>query len=117
MAQRELSPERLRRRFESLAGQVGKTGWILLGTIHERRIQRSRRPGARSKTYGPYYQWTFKRAGRILTVNLSAAQVAVVREAIRRQRAIEKLLDEMRSITRRFIDATIPGVPKRKPRT
>ena len=110
--------ERLRRRFRRLAARLGQTGWILLGTIHERRIRapaETRR--SRSKTYGPYYQWTFKREGRTLTVNLSAAQVNAFRKAIQGQRTVESLLEEMRCLSRRFFQATTVGVRKRKPRT
>jgi hypothetical protein len=111
------SAKRLRRRFRNLAARLGRTDWILLGTIHERRIPAPGRIGRMAKTYGPYYQWTFKRQGRTITVNLSAAQVSAFRTAIRRQRAVEALLDEMRSISRRFLEATTPGVLKRNPRT
>jgi hypothetical protein len=110
------STERLRRRFRRLAARLGKTGWILLGTIHERRIRAPAQTGRRSKTYGPYYQWTFKRDGRTLTVNLSASQLDAFRKAIRLERIVEKLLDEMRSLSRQFLEATTVGVPKRKPR-
>jgi hypothetical protein len=108
--------EALRRRFRRLAARLAKTDWILLGTIHERRLRVPSRRGRKAKTYGPYYQWTFKRRGRTLTVNLSAAQVGAFRKAIRRQRAVERLLAQMRAISRKFLDATSVGVSKRKSR-
>lgn len=118
MAASKSSPEteRLRRRFERLAGRIGKSGWILLGTIHERRIRAPGETRRRPKTYGPYYQWTFKRDARTITVNLSASQLNVYRQAIRRERVVEKVLDEMRAISRSYLEATTVGVPKRKPR-
>jgi len=116
MTHEDSSAGRLRQRFGRLAARLGKTGWILLGTIHERRIRAPAETGHRSKTYGPYYQWTFKREGRTITVNLSASQRQAFRKAIQRQRTIEKLLDEMRSVSRQFLEATTLGVPKRKPR-
>ena len=109
-------PERLRRRFERLAGRIGKSGWILVGTIHERRIPRSGARGAAANTYGPYYQWTFKREARTVTVNLSGSQVRAFRRAIERQRKLEAILAEMRSLSRKYLEATTHGVPKRKPR-
>jgi hypothetical protein len=108
--------ERLRRRFARLAARIGKSGWILLGTLHERRIPRPRIRATAAKTYGPYYQWTFRQKGRTITVNLSASQVSLFRRAIQRQRALEKILSEMRSLSRSYLEATTRGVPKRKPR-
>jgi hypothetical protein len=116
MAASESSAERLRRRFARLAGSLGRTGWILLGTIHERRISRPRARGAAANSYGPYYQWTFKQEGRTVTVNLSPSQVRFFRRAIERQRKLEALLGVMRSLSRKYLDATTHGVPKRKPR-
>jgi hypothetical protein len=111
------SAERLRRRFRRLSGELARTGWILLGTIHERRIPAPSPTRRSAATYGPYYQWTFKRAGRTLTVNLSAGQASAFGKAIARQRRIEKLLDAMRELSRQFLEATTEGVHKRKPRT
>ena len=109
-------PERIRRRFERLAQSLGKTGWILLGTIYERRMSRPVLRGTAAKSYGPYYQWTFKREARTVTVELSASQVRVFRQALGRQRKLEAILAEMRSLSRQYLDATTLGVPKRKRR-
>ena len=110
------SAQRLRRRFRRLAARLGRTGWILLGTIHERRIRRPDARGPGANPYGPYYQWTFKQEGRTVTVNLSASQVRAFRRAIERQRKLEAILAEMRSLSRKYLDATTRGVPKRKRR-
>jgi hypothetical protein len=116
MTDAHASPPRLRRQFERLAAQLAKTDWLLLGTIHERRIEARSSPGKRPRTYGPYHQWTFRRKGRTITVNLSASQVGAYRKAIHNQRATEKLLEQMRRLSGRFLEATTIGVPKRKPR-
>ena len=118
MVKSKSSPEaeRLRRRFERLAGRIGKSGWILLGTIHERRIPRPQTRATPMNSYGPYYQWTFRQKGRTVTVNLSASQVDAFRRAIERQRTLEAILSEMRSLSRSYLEATTRGVPKRKPR-
>lgn len=110
MAPRPANPPRLRRRFRRLAKELGRIGWILHGTVRPRLLRTN------GKTLGPYYQWTFKDAGKTATVNLSRAQLAPWNRAIRQQRKLERLLDEMRSLSRRFLEATTPGVKKRKPR-
>ena len=113
MEKRDPSAERRRRRFERLAARLGKTGWVLVGTIRPRRIL-SRR-GASKKLLGPYYQWTFKERGKTVTVNLSASQVKAFQGAIDQQRKVEELLAEMRTLSRQLLEATTRGVKRRKP--
>ena len=109
-----LTRARTVRRFRRLAGQLGRSEWVLRGTIRPRRIVAARR-GRGEKSYGPYYQWTFKEAGKTVTVNLSAAQLGAFQRAITRQRQVERLLAEMRGLSRQFLEATTNGVIKRKP--
>jgi hypothetical protein len=104
--------DRLRRRFERLAQRLGQSEWVLVGTILPRRVPA--RHGASRKRLGPYYQWTFKEAGKTVTVNLSASQVKLFQRAIDRQRQVEKILEQMRRLSRQFLDATTCGVTKRK---
>jgi hypothetical protein len=103
---------RLRRRFQRLADRLGKAEWVLVGTILPRRIPA--RHGASRKRLGPYYQWTFKEAGKTVTVNLSVSQVKLFQRAIDRQRQVEQILEQMRRLSRQFLDATTRGVTKRK---
>jgi hypothetical protein len=110
MAERPANPERLRRRFRRCAEKLAEIGWILHGTVRPRLLR------ANGKTLGPYYQWTFKDAGKTVTVNLSLAQVKPWNRAFRNRRKVERLLDEMRQLSRDFLDATTPRVKKRKPR-
>ena len=44
------------------------------------------------------------------------AQLKPWQRAIREQRKLERLLDTMRQLSRHFLEATTPGVKKRKPR-
>jgi hypothetical protein len=110
--QRDFSVERLRRHFERLARQLGRTRWVLVGTIRPRRIPA--RHGASRKLLGPYYQWTFKERGKTVTVNLSATQREAFQRAIDQQRQLEELLGRMRALSRQFLEATTQGVRRRK---
>ncbi len=107
--------ERLRARYERLRRQLDPKGLVLLGTITERTIERPD-PGdpSRSRTFGPYFQWTFKEAGKTVTVNLSAGQVRAFQAAIDRNRKLEETAEEMRRIARQILDASTPGVKRRK---
>ena len=106
-----------RRRLKALARRLGDTGLVLQGTITERTIERED-PEAKgqTRTYGPYYQWTFKEAGKTVTVNLSAAQAKAYQRAIDNNRKMEEIIREMRELSRAIGEATTEGVKKRKPR-
>jgi uncharacterized iron-regulated protein len=89
--------ERMEKRYARLTARVAKLGLVLQGTITERTIIREnpREPG-REKHYGPYYQWTFKRAAKTVTINLTASQARIYQRAIDTHRKLEQITDEMR---------------------
>ncbi len=107
--------EALQRRYTRLAERLGKTALILQGTITERTIVRTdTEDRSRKKAYGPYFQWTFKQGGKTTTVNLSASQARVYERAIRNHRRMEKILQEMRDLSLRILEASTVGVKRRK---
>ncbi len=106
------TPDRLRWRYERLRTRLAKIGWVLQGTITPRY---DRRVGPGRPPRGPYFQWTFKRAGKTVTVNLSPSQVEPYRKAIAEQRKAGKILAEMCALSRQFLEATTQGVKRRKP--
>lgn len=104
----------LRRRRQRLAERLAKIGWLLQGTITERidtRVVRKVEDG--ENIHARYYQWTFKRQGRTVTVNLAPAQAKTYQKAIDNQRKADKILQEMRTISLEFLDATTLS-PKRR---
>jgi len=105
------------RRLKALARRLGDTGLVLHGTITERTIERED-PEAKgqTRTYGPYYQWTFKEAGKTVTVNLSAAQAKVYQRAIDNNRELEEIIRRMRQTSLLICEATTVGVKRRKPK-
>jgi hypothetical protein len=109
--------QRLKKRYERLAARLANLGPIVQGTITERTITKEdpQHPG-QPKTIGPYYQWTFKRNAKTVTVNLSASQRKPFQKAIDNNQKLETLLTQMREISRQMLDATTQGVQKRKRR-
>ena len=105
----------LKRRYARLAARVAKLGPVLQGTITERTVHRDnpQRPGEQ-KAYGPYYQWTFKRNGKTVTVNLSSSQAKVYQRAINCHRKLEKTTREMCELSLQILEKTTKGVVKRK---
>lgn len=105
------------RRYARLAARLAKIGPVLQGNIAERTITRPDpdAPG-KEKAYGPYYQWTFKRQGKTVTVNLSASQAKSYQRAIDRNRDLEDTIAEMRQLSLEILEAKTKGVKKRKPK-
>ncbi len=111
------SVEVLQRRYEKLASKLANIGLILQGTITERSIVRQDpKESSKEKTYGPYYQWTWKKEGKTVTVNLTAAQAKVYQKAIDNHRKMENILKQMRDISLNICENTTTGVKKRKSR-
>ena len=112
---KETEIRQMKRRYALLAARLAKLGPVLQGTITERTVLRDdpRRPGEK-KTYGPYYQWTFKRDGKTVTVNLSASQAKAYQRAINNHRRLEDTSHEMRELSLQILESTTTGVVKRK---
>lgn len=110
----KLDPKRLKERFQRLAARLAGLGPIVQGTITARTITKEdpTRPG-KTKTIGPYYQWTFKRNAKTVTVNLSPQQHKQFQKAIDNNRKAEDLLAQMRELSLDFLNATTQGVAKR----
>lgn len=104
-------------RYQKLARRLAKPGLLLQGTITELRLRRPdpRRPG-KQKTYGPYYQWTWKEQGKTITRRLTPQQAKLFQQAITNHRRLEQLLQEMRQLSREICEASTQGVKKRKAR-
>lgn len=101
----------LRLRYEKLAEKLAQTGLILQGTITERSIEHKDNP---EKIYGPYYQWTWKKEGKTVTVNLTASQAKVYQKAIDNHRKMENIIQQMRNTSLQICEATTESVKKRK---
>ena len=114
---KEKSTATMQRRYARLTARLSKLGFVLQGTITERSIVRADpQAPAQEKTYGPYYQWTFKRRGKTVTVNLTASQAKTYQRAIDNHRRMEKTLEEMRTLSLEILEAKTQGVKKRNPR-
>ena len=103
---------RLRSEMEKERRKLARAGLLLNGSIAEVKVSRGGK--GKERTYGPYYQWTFKKKGKTVTVNLSASQKKAFMKAIDNNRKVENALDRMRALSREILDASTKGVKKRK---
>jgi hypothetical protein len=103
------------RRFNKLVKNLGETGYILPGSIHKRIIEiEAAESSEKKKTRGPYYQWTWKKKGKTITVNLSEEQAEIYQQAIDNQRKVESIIKEMRNISLEILENTTTSVKRRK---
>lgn len=113
--EKEKLTDALQRRHARLRARLSKLGFVLQGTITERTMVRADpRTPEKQKVYGPYYQWTFKRRGKTATVNLTASQSKVYQRAIDNNRKMEKIIEEIRTLSLEILEAKTKGVRKRK---
>ena len=108
----------LEKDYEELKRQISRLGVMAQGTIISRSILRPDPEDRRkNKSYGPYYQWTWKKLGRTVTVNLTASQAKEFKKAIATHRKLERLLKEMRRLSLQILERSGPGVAKRTKRS
>jgi hypothetical protein len=106
----------MQRRYTRLTQRLAKLGPVLQGTITPRTIVRPDPQSPRKeKSYGPYYQWTFKRGGKTVTVNLTAAQAKSYQRAIDNHRKLETIIEEMRLLSLQILETKTTAVKRRKP--
>jgi hypothetical protein len=91
-------------RYQRLTKQLASIGWISEG------YAQNRGPGAG----GPCYQWTRKVKAKTVSVALSKDQYLWLQQAIANWRAVQKLLKEMRQLSREELFETVPGPKRRK---
>jgi hypothetical protein len=104
----------LQEQYRRLKEDVVQIGLIALGTITPRTITRpDPEDKRRKKTYGPYYQWTYKVQGKTVTVNLTKEQAVEFRKAIDNQRKLEAILSKMLALSRTILRNTTLGVRRR----
>ncbi len=98
-------PERDEKKYADLKSQIETVGFILQGSINERWIPCGN-PGCKCKKdpgqrHGPYHQLSWKENGKTVSVYLTEEQVRACDEWISNNRKLEKIISEMRVVSRR----------------
>ena len=88
--------QQLTQRYQLLAARLSRLDSISQGSVMPAP------PGA--------WRWTRKVKAKTVSVALSAAQAALMKQAIANQRALDEVIDEMRAITQKLILHATPGV-------
>lgn len=95
--ERELAPPRAR--FHHVASQLSDVGFLLRGSLVQRR-RRCSSPGCGcqrdpERRHGPYWQWSSRINGKIVTRNLSEDQLARYREWMENAKRVDAIVGEL----------------------
>jgi virulence-associated protein VapD len=94
----------LPQQYRQLHRQLGHLGYISQGSVFERA------PGQQ----GSRYVWTRKVRAKTVTVALSQEQYLWLRQAVANQRKLQRLVEQMQTLSRQVLFETVPGVVRRK---
>jgi virulence-associated protein VapD len=90
--------------YRQLQRQLAQLGYISQGSVFERT------PGQQ----GSRYVWTRKVRAKTVTVALSQQQYLWLRQAVQNQRQLNRLVQQMQTLSRHVLFETVPGVTRRK---
>jgi hypothetical protein len=100
---------KLRQEYEALKAQLPELGYVLSGTV-QNRLYRCGKPNCRCITedrlHGPYAQWTRKRRGKTVNLNLDPESAQLVKEWIRNNRKLRKLCHRLEKTSLAVLQAT-----------
>jgi len=102
----------------ALISRLARAGFALPGTLLERRTS-CRKPGCRCTAdppalHGPYYQWTRKRDGKTVTINLTPDQATRYQPWFTNARDLRDTLTAIEKLTLR-IAARTENWPENQP--
>ncbi|HUJ82875.1 MAG TPA: DUF6788 family protein [Candidatus Acidoferrales bacterium] len=96
---------RYREQYRELTASLGELGYFCKGTVLSRTLKcgRATCPCANDpkKRHGPYFEWTYKVAGKTVHHRLSAQEAKVYEDGAAEYRKLKLLLRRMEDISRR----------------
>ena len=90
--------------YRQLQRQLARLGYVSQGSVFERA------PGQQ----GSRYVWTRKVRAKTVTVALSREQYQWLRKAVANQRELERIVEQMQTLSRQILFENVPGVVRRK---
>jgi len=95
----------LKQQYDRLRQRLAQIGYISQGSVLQRSVAASGRSG---------YQWTRKVAQKTVSVSLSTAQFAAMKQAIANERKLWTTVQQMERISRQIIFASSTDTRRRK---
>lgn len=103
-------------RFEALKQEILKLGFVRPGSLL-RRFMPCGNPACRCmgrppRLHGPYYQWTYKIAGKTKTIRLSQEQARLCEQWARDHRRLKRLIRQMERLSLKETDRTLGAISR-----
>ncbi len=103
-------------RLQALQREILTLGFVRPGSL-VRRYMPCGNPACRCmarppRLHGPYYQWTYKVAGKTKTVRLSAKQARLCREWLRNHQQLKRLVRQMEQLSLRETDRALGAISR-----
>jgi len=103
-----------RARFEELKKQILELGFVRPGSLVRRYMPcgnpSCRCMGSPPRLHGPYYQWSYKIAGKTCTVRLSEDQARLCAEWVRNHKRLKRLLRQMEQLSLKETDRILGAI-------
>lgn len=104
-------------KFEALKRETLALGWVRPGSV-VRRFMPCGNPACRCmgkppQLHGPYYQWTYKIAGKTRTIRLSPHQARLCQQWMRNHKRLKRLVRQMEQLSLRETDRTLGAISRR----
>jgi hypothetical protein len=103
-------------KFEALKREILALGFVRPGSL-VRRWMPCGNPACRCaaqppRLHGPYYQWTYKVAGKTRTVRLSEEQARLCREWIQNHKRLKRLVRQMEQLSLKETDRALGAISR-----
>jgi len=94
------------RQYEHLKEQLRAVGYVLQGSVLERWMECGK-PSCRchddpASRHGPYWQWSWKKRGKTLSVYLTPEKASLCRKWIENHRRMDRIFKQMRELSLRI---------------
>ena len=103
-------------RFEELKKHILELGFVRPGSL-VRRYMPCGKPSCRCmgsppRLHGPYYQWSYKIAGKTRSIRLSEEQARLCDQWIRNHRTLKRLLRQMEQLSLKETDRILGAISR-----
>lgn len=92
--------------YREIKAELAEIGYVVQGSVLERRMVCGKSGCAcgndADARHGPYYQWSWKEAGRTVSCYLDRNQARLCREWIANSRRLDRILRRMRVLSLRM---------------
>jgi hypothetical protein len=103
-------------RFEALKRQILELGFVRPGSLVRRFMPcgnaTCRCMGEPPQLHGPYYQWSYKIAGKTRSIRLSEEQARLCQEWVRNHKRLKRLVRQMELLSLKETNRTLGAISR-----